>query len=77
MIDIWILFVLKGELKTTIQNLSDRVSWLEKNQDALVTQVEHCNRYNYVVLDIDYPVVMEECMGCLWWRKKEGKSFKH
>ena len=28
-----------------MQILSERVAWLENNQDALVTQVEQCNRY--------------------------------
>ena len=33
------------ELKTSVKVLAERVMWLEKNQDALVTQVEECNRY--------------------------------
>ena len=32
------------ELKTTIKVLTERVSWLEKNQEELVTQVEDGNR---------------------------------
>ena len=33
------------ELRTSVNMLSERVSWLENNQDALMTQVEQCNRY--------------------------------
>ena len=33
------------ELRSSVKVLSERVSWLENNQDALVTQVEQCNRY--------------------------------
>jgi len=31
------------ELRSSVKVLSERVSWLENNQDALVTQVEQCN----------------------------------
>ena len=33
------------ELRSSVQVLSERVSWLENNQDALMTEVEQCNRY--------------------------------
>ncbi|XP_015748857.1 PREDICTED: E3 ubiquitin-protein ligase TRAF7-like [Acropora digitifera] len=31
------------ELRSSVQVLSERVSWLENNQDALMTEVEQCN----------------------------------
>ena len=36
------------ELRSSVQVLSERVSWLENNQDALMTQVEQCNRYTSI-----------------------------
>ncbi|CAH3032173.1 unnamed protein product [Pocillopora meandrina] len=48
------------ELRSSIKVLSDRVSWLESHQDALVTQVEQCNsavsRLSETVEDLAFQV---------------------
>lgn len=48
------------ELRTSVQVLSERVSWLENNQDALMTQVEQCNstisRLSETVEDLSFQV---------------------
>ncbi|XP_048577065.1 E3 ubiquitin-protein ligase TRAF7 isoform X2 [Nematostella vectensis] len=50
------------ELRSTVKVLSERVSWLEKNQDAMVTQVEQCNsaisRLTDTVEELSYQVDM-------------------
>ncbi|XP_068695016.1 E3 ubiquitin-protein ligase TRAF7-like [Montipora capricornis] len=48
------------ELRSSVQVLSERVSWLENNQDALMTQVEQCNseisRLSETVEDLSFQV---------------------